>query len=219
MSLTMQEAKALLNTINTESTEVAEAELRAIISQLDVDAPGSITLLYSNTLDNGVWTGDVVTALLPTFGKDVRTIDKTQSAEFLDLTKNSELVTTLDKIFPGSDPNKYGSVANQFLYGTVDADGKRIAADGAWDIASKKFAQEAVGDVITLTPNAKENGVFAMTELGAMLNTPEISSINGIPREDLVDAKNVLIDGGMIDNGRDLFTDIQPVFTLTAFAA
>ncbi|UZR28845.1 calcium-binding protein [Methylococcus mesophilus] len=55
-----------------------------------------------------------------------------------------------------------------------------------WDDASRRFAEAATGDVRTLTPFAASDRVFAQTELKALLDNPNVTHIDGIPKADLV---------------------------------
>lgn len=54
-----------------------------------------------------------------------------------------------------------------------------------WEEASKKYAEQASGDVATRVVGAFEPRVFRQVELGTLLENDEVTSINGIAREDL----------------------------------
>ncbi|MEW6036665.1 MAG: calcium-binding protein [Pseudomonadota bacterium] len=73
------------------------------------------------------------------------------------------------KILEGKDPNN-----------------NRITDTGLWDVASKNFANAASGDVRTLSPLALDNSTFSQTELKALLDNPNVTHIDGIPKADLV---------------------------------
>ncbi len=92
---------------------------------------------------------------------------------------NLSLLDSLKQVF-GDDPNKYGTKANQFLYGEI-VDGVRVP-NGAWDIVSARFVEKTVGPVVTLTGGADPQRVFAQTELPRLLENRKITSIDGIPR-------------------------------------
>lgn len=68
MAYTLEQANAILADINSE------AELRNLISQLDVSATGSVTVLYSGPIGNGVSSTDIVKSMLAN-GEDIRVID------------------------------------------------------------------------------------------------------------------------------------------------
>jgi VCBS repeat-containing protein len=72
------------------------------------------------------------------------------------------------------------------IYGGYDATNTtRVSSASFWDDASRNLASSATGDILTFTPNASIDGVFAQTEIDAALNS-NAPTINGIPREDLV---------------------------------
>jgi Ca2+-binding RTX toxin-like protein len=209
MGLTVTQANALLDTAQTAE------DLRNIIRQLDTDTHGSITLAYSGGLDrqkgidlgtypdlNGYtapWTNNVASELAKT-QSNLRVLDNTQAFKFMDILGDPEkpnfnvpFFNALQRIF-GDNPRDWenNSQANQFLFGSRDASGNR-SADGAFDIVSKNFADGATGKVIALVPFAQEGQVFGATELKALLENPNVTEINGIPKSELLQ-KN-LLDG------------------------
>ena len=166
MAYTVEQVNMLLAKVNTEG------ELRSLIEQLDVEVTGRVTLLYSGPIGGGASAADVVEAMVAQ-NEEVRVIDKTEAARFLDIDRNEVLEDTLRRIF-ADDPLEKGSRANQFLFGATDADGRRIA-NGAWDIVSEQFVSATTGDVITLTPFTDPMRVFGATELPALLDNPEVT--------------------------------------------
>ncbi len=54
-----------------------------------------------------------------------------------------------------------------------------------WDPASRNYASCAEGDVRTYVVGGKAAGTFRQVELPALLENPKVSSINGVPREEL----------------------------------
>ncbi|WP_221064414.1 calcium-binding protein [Methylomagnum ishizawai] len=176
----MTQANVLLDSINTE------AELKALVSQLDVSATGKVTVLYSGNI-NGTYSGTIIKSMLSS-GEDIRVLDNTQASKFLDIydpaNQNLKLVDTLKRIF-GDDPYAVGSSANQFLFGISDASGTRITT-GAWDTISANFVSETVGEVKTLVADARSDRVFAQTEIPALLANENVTSIEGIPKSEFV---------------------------------
>jgi Ca2+-binding RTX toxin-like protein len=121
-------------------------------------------------------------------GDDIRVIDTTEAARFLNVDPttpnwNKPLYQKLEQII-GGKPDKWGTPANQFLFGEKAADGTRLP-NGAWDTISARFVNETVGEVRTLTGGASVNGVFNQTELPRLLNNPNITSVDGLPIADL----------------------------------
>ena len=74
--------------------------------------------------------------------------------------------------------------ANKVLHGYME-DGVR--QPGLWDDISRGFAENARGDVVTVTPHADANRVFVQTELPALLDNADVERINGLPRQVYVD--------------------------------
>ena len=62
---------------------------------------------------------------------------------------------------------------------------KRITSDSLWDQASKRYVEEATGSFRILATNASEFSIFYQTELPALLKNPNVTFIEGIPREAL----------------------------------
>lgn len=181
-------------------------DLRALIAKVSVDASGNTTVLYSGLGGAGL---EHVPLEISSFGG--RVIDNTDSAKFLTTfgeNPNTDLINKLRDIF-GDDPNDRGSSSNSFLFGER-VNGERIP-NGAWDIASENFAAEATGNVWLVAPTGPSNGVFAQTELKAILNNSNVTEIEGIPKtqvQDLVDkhgpvkAAEALFDYSLINTHR-----------------
>jgi hypothetical protein len=85
------------------------------------------------------------------------------------------LIAKLDELF-GGDREKIAA----YFYGTRDANGNRMP-NGIWDRVSARLAAAAKGEVLTLTAGARLDGVFAQTELAALLANPNVTRIDGIP--------------------------------------
>lgn len=78
MALTAQQANDALNGVNTVD------QLRDLINQLSIEADGKTTILYSGNTADGVSNAQIVQGMLNN-GDDIRVIDKTEAAKFLDL--------------------------------------------------------------------------------------------------------------------------------------
>ncbi|SHG54602.1 calcium-binding protein, partial [Xylella fastidiosa] len=153
----------------------------------DIHSSGSITVLYSGYTANGLDNSQIIQGMLHN-GDDIRVIDTTEAARFLNVDPttpnwNKPLYQKLEQII-GGKPDKWGTPANQFLFGEKAADGTRLP-NGAWDTISARFVNETVGEVRTLTGGASVNGVFNQTELPRLLNNPNITSVDGLPIADL----------------------------------
>ena len=178
MAYTMEQANALLANIQTE------AELRALVSQLDITSTGKVTVLYSGMVADTIYSGSLIQSMV-TNGEDIRVLDMTEASKFLDWKNNDAFADALERVFDGARPGDVGSTANQFLQGGVDANGIRIP-NGAWDDVSKRFVAATTGDIRTITPFADPNRVFAQTELLVALNNPNVTSIDGVSKQSLL---------------------------------
>ncbi|NUF85233.1 hypothetical protein [Acinetobacter seifertii] len=82
-----------------------------------------------------------------------------------------------------------------------------VKSRALWDDASEALAKASSGDVRTLTPFGTEDKVFARVELPALLENPNVKTIDGIPREVLKTMYDADIASGLshteaIDNAR-----------------
>ncbi|MFV1873328.1 MAG: Ig-like domain-containing protein [Oleiphilus sp.] len=194
MALNFAEANELLSNIVVENTpesrSAAKTALNDIISQLDVSTPGkSVTVLYSGGSPDGTPAGQLAKNLAVS-DPNVGIIDQTPAGKFLDLFDNPNLVlqNKLEEIF-GDKPKDRGSEANIFLFGKRDSSGVRILK-GAWDIASERLVQSASGDVRTITSHAAVDAVFSQTELPALIANSNVTSIDGVPKSELIAWQN-----------------------------
>ena len=180
MDISSAEANALLTEAKSED------DLREIVGRLDVSADGKLTILYSGKAAEEVWSTDVINGLLKS-GEDIRVLDKTEAFRFLDIYSpdraNHHLFDTLERIY-GTSPRDPGTSANQFLFGAMDQDGKRVP-NGAWDVVSAKFASATVGEVRTITSYAQPDRVFGATELPRVIANENVTTVEGIDRSRL----------------------------------
>ncbi|WEF31494.1 hypothetical protein [Pseudoduganella chitinolytica] len=92
----------------------------------------------------------------------------------------------------GRDEKAGVELAKQLIDGPVNADKtrSRYAVDNVPaindQVSDKLMRQAAQGDVRTITPAAEKDKVFVATELPALLQTPRVTAINGIPKEELL---------------------------------
>jgi len=173
MGITAEQAIAQLNLIDPNAQDALQ-QLEALIAQIDISSSGTTTVLYSGPA-NGYASSDYSGVLKN--DPSIRIIDKTEIAAFLSFNDqdagNQDLRDWLAAHF-GNDPaTDFSGSANQYWYGTP-------SNPGLWDDASKRFIEATVGEVRTITPNAPLDGVFSRTELQALLDNPNITTIDGI---------------------------------------
>lgn len=62
--------------------------------------------------------------------------------------------------------------------------------ESLWAVASKRYAEQAVGDITAFVNGAEEHRVFYSVELPALLRNENVTSINSVPRAELLDLYN-----------------------------
>ena len=127
-------------------------------------------------MPDGTYTGKVIAGML-TDGQDVRVIDNTPVASLL-----------TSREFLSSWGDIYGLEIDDMLDETFRHPAKDAlfhATNSPWADASKRFADASIGDVHVIAPNAGEGRVFAVTELQALLDNPSVTSVDGVPMDEL----------------------------------
>jgi hypothetical protein len=185
MGLNKDEAVLRLEEITTPE------QLRALINEIDLSAPGETTVLWSGTAGSYGNTPEerigaqVIASELYKANTDFRIMANTEACKFLDLNKESKtfnfaLHEKLKALFENS-PNDIST----FLYGQRDPDSKRRIGRGIWDDVSEAFVREAHGDVRLVVGGGGMDRIFAQTEIHTLLANPAVRSIEGIPIESL----------------------------------
>lgn len=192
MSMTLQQAISALS--NPEYQTIAG--LRSLVSQVSVAVPnvsnGATTLLYSGMIGNlPAW--QIAEEIGSSSDGRVITIGETPVAKLLG---SNEFKDALEQAAGTNDT----AVIKSLLDGTANPDGTRT--EGMWDIASRNLAQAASGDVRTLTPFSDAGKVFAQTELPVLLDNPNVTHIDGIPKEDLLRLHSDALTQGLSERRR-----------------
>jgi hypothetical protein len=176
--LTADQATALLR--ENPDSYITPTQLRALAAQVDADAPGKLTVLYSGSVAKGVWSSDVINAMVES-GEDVRVIDKSQAADFL---KSREFYQAVAKAYDiPARPLMNGSYrgpASDWLYHPTE---------GPWADASARFADATKGEVRAIVSGAAPDRVFGATEVPHILANPNVPAVEGIPHKDLLTAR------------------------------
>jgi hypothetical protein len=144
-----------------------------LVRGLSVETPGNVTLLYSGMLNQDVSSNSLALAIARQ-DKDLRLIDKTEAAKFLASDECINAVANIHGTTPKKVREDYSDPGNKFLF-----DGK----DGLWASTSQRFVQYTQTEVVTATPYARGDRVFAQVELRETLKNKSVPSINGIPIE------------------------------------
>lgn len=181
MGLTKAQAIQRLKSITTAD------ELRRLILEIDANAIGETTLLWSGAAGEygknsnlKIYAQEIAESLLEA-DPNLRTLSKTEVAKFLDLSRsskhfNQDLDDKLKSIF-----NNNTEQIQEFLYGKKDEATKKRLPTGVWDSVSENFVKDAKGNVRLLVGGGGFDKIFAQTELRALLANPAVTSIEGVP--------------------------------------
>lgn len=173
--LTSQQAIDLLR--SQPERYATPEQLRALAAQVDADASGKVTVLYSGRVSEGVYSNDVVKGMIAA-GEDVRVINNSQAAKFLESRDFNAAVSKAYGIdLADLTSGKYHGPATDWLYN---------AKEGPWADASGRFVDATHGEVRAIVSDAKLDRVFVAVELPRAIANPNITMIEGIPREELV---------------------------------
>lgn len=178
--LTAEEA---IERLRQSPKEYATPEaLRALATRIDADAPGRLTVLYSGPTANGVWSTDVINAMIQS-GEDVRVINKSQASKFL---SSDDFYHAVAKAYGLPDFEElvrgtYRGPATDWLY---------HATEGPWADASGRFAEATKGEVRAVVGDAQPDRVFGAVELPRILVNTDVTIIEGIPRQVLASISN-----------------------------
>lgn len=187
----------ILNTANDNNIILDTQYLKDLLGQQSVQVEGKtgITLFYSGGLqtdgkggtvplsDKGTQTWQIAESIGENNSRII-TIGQTDAFKLLDSAGFKESLRL-------SDPINFNRILNGITVNGIRTD------PGLWDIISQRVAESATGEVRTLTPFSLAEKVFAQTELPALLTNSNVTSIDGIAREDLLRLVN---DKGGIGN-------------------
>ena len=129
--------------------------LRKLLSQVDMGGGGDVTIFYSGSYE-GISAQSIVKSMSDN-GDSIRIIDNTQVAklinrpEFINAVGRAFGVTSEIEIDIAYNDRTTPSLLNQFFFD---------AENGLWADASRRFAAETVGEVRTLTANARNGRLY-----------------------------------------------------------
>ncbi len=155
------------------SGEASFESIKNIANSLSVDLPASVDtfVFYSgNYLDTDAINAHDAALSLAQQSSSVGIIDNTHVAQFL---AHDELTAALRQV---SDFDT--DLFNSRLF---------IGPDSLWGEASSRYGTTASGNVIALTPFARNDGIWATTEFETLINNADVDTINGINRQGLLD--------------------------------
>jgi hypothetical protein len=183
MSISFAQALDLLRT-NPSAYTTTDALLK-LASEVSIETTGKITVLYSGNMSNGTSANNVIEAMVAN-SEDVRVINKTPAAEFLNSREFKDAVArahgiTLKEMSATLNPTDAAKAANAWLY-----DGK----SGPWAETSKRFMDATVGEVRIMTTSPRLTSVLYETEIPVLLEklktSTSITEVDGLSRADLL---------------------------------
>jgi hypothetical protein len=163
--MTFLEIEALLKTNNAKvAGYLSIAELHTLGIQASVylaNTKGTVTLLYSGLLSNGLGTSEVAESIGANSGGYVRTIGQTDAGRILSSQLYLEAMT---KALGGDLLAE--KAAKDLIYGARDSAGTRISL-GYFDDASARFIQVsgATGSGLPFPIHASSATMFARKQL------------------------------------------------------
>ena len=191
-------------------------DIRFLLERLDTTASGDVTILFSGYLDEVTRYSDIVDKLDGS-SSSVRSIRTSAASKFLELADNIEFLEILEEVFGTEVPVVDNADFQRLLYGDTGPDGR--IPNGIWDVLSKRFAEQASGEVRVLTDITRHDGVFAQTELPALLKNTNVTTIEGIPRQALVDMQARLGSEGLDAVRRVIATVSQVNISISGIAS
>jgi hypothetical protein len=203
-----------LETANAKGVVLSLEKLRSLVTEasaahVNSGAADAITLLYTGKMgvaENSPGAYTVTDALAAESPRNVLTLSKGK-VDVATLLNEEAFKDALKLYAQKVNPGFWGDEVERILNGSTTPDGTRI--DGLWDDASRRFAENAKGDVrVVIGINNNPNSVFIKTELPALLKNPAVTHIEGIP---IADIKAVFFN-----NGGDLRA-LQSTDSLAAF--
>ncbi|MCP5409448.1 MAG: hypothetical protein H6963_09160 [Chromatiaceae bacterium] len=206
-------SRAVETPLDEAGLQAFSGELKARIDQLSVAVPGAatdaVTVLYSGLLPDEQHTGIVANNLvIGSQPGSVRTISQTEIGMLLDF-ENTRFHDALFAALGNNDEDYRKLVEGK------DLSGNRITFDSLWDDASRRFVANTTGTVRILSTDGVADSIFAQSELPELFNNPNITEIDGIPRDQYLG----LLERKGMEAVRDvIFTNARVQIELTDLA-
>jgi len=178
-AMTTLSSQAGIDLLLSEPAKYANPEaLRNLATRVAIESPGRLTVLYSGPIGGGISSSTLIDGMVLQ-GENIRVINRTQAAMFLDSTEFTTAVKNAFGLESLDDLNLRNTPANDFLYHPTK---------GLWADASARFVGGATGDVrivapfavaLLLNPLATERGQAALRKIVRRLT--QTASPHGAP--------------------------------------
>lgn len=203
MAINFNDAKAALATQDFTLSQLYEL-VASVSGSVEQATPDSIYLLYSGDMPDGTRSVEVASAIQNsgggiTVGKSevgkllnsnefLRVLDE---AVRLELFGDPDFTPVLQEDFDKIEAKK--NLALNGIDGPSKFDSRVPTPNSMWDLASRKFVEDAVGNFRIIAPGpVSDLSVYYVSELPALLDNPNIKEIDGIPRVELVEVRDKL---------------------------
>ncbi len=169
--LSFEQARDLL--INHAEDYLTPASLIQLANQVAVQSSGQVTLLYGGVAHPDISCNELVEIMLRN-KENIRTINGSdlarllQSEDYLEAVARAHQCLSIDEVLSSRTHE-----ANQFMFD---------ATKGRWADVSARFAEATQGEVVTLSGYASAERTLGLVELPAILDNPDVTSINGHPK-------------------------------------
>ncbi|MCP5434346.1 MAG: putative Ig domain-containing protein [Chromatiaceae bacterium] len=162
----------------TSTGDLLKSDLMNIIGQVSVQAEGAVTVLYSGGVAGGPGSSEIIENMLEN-DLDIRVVDESAAAKLIETDSFRRKVAEAFGIdFEVFDTDGYRGPATDWL---------GHATEGPWADVSRRFAEASVGDVRIIAPEGVTTRILAQTELPALLDNPSVTSIDGVPKIQLIE--------------------------------
>ncbi|HHY72201.1 MAG TPA: hypothetical protein GX497_03070, partial [Bacillus bacterium] len=193
-TLSFDEAINELNKLMEHPETITKSDLMSLVERVSVidqnAGPNAITYLYSGSINTDLHTGALIEAIGESGGSEVRIIDNTPASKFL---SNEAFIEAAKIAIKNENPElakpENAKQFNKAVYTDFIFHGEQ----GPWANRSAALIDATVGPVECIVPNAASDRVWWETEFPRLLNAPGVTTINGIPKEDLLSTKDHLM--------------------------
>jgi Ca2+-binding RTX toxin-like protein len=197
MSFSLEQAKLELAT-GSKTVDQLISLVRGVSGRVEGATSQTTHLLYTGVLQDGAITGNLADTI-QNF-TDAKTVGKSEVGLFVNSDEFKSAITKAIRLeVLGSaevpttplTPEQTETLNRRFNFVMNGRDGVGITAprvnfDSIWDIASKNYVTDAVGNFRIIADSTFDNNsVLVKSELPAALSNTKIGTIDGIPQADL----------------------------------
>ncbi|MCZ4321521.1 calcium-binding protein [Pseudomonas anguilliseptica] len=203
MAIDFNEAKAVLAAQDFTLAGLYDL-VNSVSGSVEQATPDSIYLLYSGEMPDGSrakavasaiqYDGGGVTVGKSEVGKLLNSTDflrELDGAVRFELFGDPDFTPVLQEDFDKIEAKK--NLVLNGVDGPSAFDDRVPNSNSMWDLASRKFVEDAIGNFRVIAPGPiSELSVYYVSELPALLENTKIEEVDGIPRAELLEMRNLL---------------------------